>query len=174
MQIAMPRWSPDGKSIAVIHGLMSDEGLNGGDVFLVPVTGVKKDPGPRNLTPDLRGSVRSLTWRSNGDLLITEYSDGKSKLDSLSPADGSITTLWDAVQNITELSAAPSGEFTMGIMESFSAAQEVYGGPIGHWTKLTMTNSGFTPMWGEARSLHWKSDAFEIQGWLLYPLNFDP
>ena len=26
LQIAGPRWSPDGKSIAVIHGIMSDEG----------------------------------------------------------------------------------------------------------------------------------------------------
>ena len=30
-QIAVPRWSPDGKSIAFIQGLMSDEGFHGGD-----------------------------------------------------------------------------------------------------------------------------------------------
>src|SRR5262249_25155358 len=160
--------------IALIHGLMSDEGLNGGDVFLVPVSGDKTDAAPLNLTPNLRGSVRSLTWRSSGDLLITEYSDGKSKLDALSPANGSITTLSSAVQNIIELSSTPSGELAMGIVESFAAPQESYGGPIGHWTKLTSTNSSITPMWGEARSLHWKSDSFQIQGWLLYPLNFDP
>ena len=39
LQIAQPRWSPDGASIAVIHGLMSDEGSNGGDVMLVPAAG---------------------------------------------------------------------------------------------------------------------------------------
>jgi len=33
-QIAQPRVSPDGKSVAFIEGLMSDEGSTGGDVFL--------------------------------------------------------------------------------------------------------------------------------------------
>ena len=32
-QIAVPRWSPDGKTIAFIGGLMSDEGFLGGDIF---------------------------------------------------------------------------------------------------------------------------------------------
>ena len=36
LQIAGPRWSPDGKSIAVIHGIMSDEGQTGGDIYVVP------------------------------------------------------------------------------------------------------------------------------------------
>jgi dipeptidyl aminopeptidase/acylaminoacyl peptidase len=39
LQIAVPRFSPDGKTIAVIHGLMSDEGSNGGDVWEVPLSG---------------------------------------------------------------------------------------------------------------------------------------
>ena len=36
MQIAVPRWSPDGQTIAFIGGLMSDEGVTGGDIFTVP------------------------------------------------------------------------------------------------------------------------------------------
>ena len=39
LQIACPRFSPDGKSIAVIHGLMSDEGSTGGDIWEVPASG---------------------------------------------------------------------------------------------------------------------------------------
>ena len=35
-QIAEPHVSPDGKSVAFIEGLMSDEGLTGGDVHVVP------------------------------------------------------------------------------------------------------------------------------------------
>jgi Tol biopolymer transport system component len=46
-QVAVPRWSPDSKSIVFIGGLMSDEGSTGGDVFQIPVTGGT----PRNLTP---------------------------------------------------------------------------------------------------------------------------
>ena len=38
LQIACPRWSPDGSKIAVIHGLMSDEGQTGGDIWTVPAS----------------------------------------------------------------------------------------------------------------------------------------
>ena len=58
-QIAAPRWSPDGRSIAFIGGLMSDEGSTGGDVFLLPVAG----GAARNLTPGLKASVSGLVWR---------------------------------------------------------------------------------------------------------------
>src|SRR5207247_406898 len=58
MQIAVPRWSPDGKSIAFIGGLMSDEGANGGDVFIVPATGGQ----PRNVTPGMKASASWLAW----------------------------------------------------------------------------------------------------------------
>ena len=35
-QIAVPAWSPDGKSVAFISGIMSDEPAVGGDIFIVP------------------------------------------------------------------------------------------------------------------------------------------
>src|SRR5262249_43666952 len=37
MQIAHPRWSPNGEFIAYIGGLMSDEGIVGGDIYHFPV-----------------------------------------------------------------------------------------------------------------------------------------
>src|SRR5262249_4061312 len=39
LQVAVPRWSPDGKSIAFIEGLMSDEGFHGGDLFTMAANG---------------------------------------------------------------------------------------------------------------------------------------
>ena len=39
LQIAVPRWSPDGQHIAFIGGLMSDQGSTGGDVWMVPARG---------------------------------------------------------------------------------------------------------------------------------------
>src|SRR5205807_10648331 len=38
-QVAVPRWAPDGKSIAFIEGLMSDEGNHGGDLFTISADG---------------------------------------------------------------------------------------------------------------------------------------
>ena len=49
LQIAVPRWSPDGKAIAFIGGLMSDQGSTGGDVWVVSSTGGQ----PRDLTKEI-------------------------------------------------------------------------------------------------------------------------
>ena len=50
-QLAMPRWSPDGGTIAFIEGLMSDEGFTGGDVFTVSANGAKREE------PDARPKI---------------------------------------------------------------------------------------------------------------------
>ena len=34
---------------------------------------------------------------------------------------------------------------------------------------MTHANAAAQPLWGEAKSLHWKSDGFRVQGWLIYP-----
>ncbi len=48
LEMADPHISPDGKNVAFIEGLMSDAGLTGGEIMLVPLAG-----GPaRNLTPE--------------------------------------------------------------------------------------------------------------------------
>ena len=63
LQIALPRWSPDGKAIAFIGGLMSDQGVTGGDVWIVrrrercsPAISLPAAPHPRNGSP---GATRS-------------------------------------------------------------------------------------------------------------------
>jgi len=48
-QITRPRWSPDGKKIAFIGGLMSDEDIIGGDIYGVSAEGGEMD----NLTADM-------------------------------------------------------------------------------------------------------------------------
>lgn len=58
-QIAFPRVSPDGRTVAFIGGLMSDFGAFGGDVYTVPLAG----GGPRDVTPDFKGTVNSIAWR---------------------------------------------------------------------------------------------------------------
>src|SRR5207244_12416152 len=60
LQVAVPRWSPDGKSIAFIEGLMSDEGFHGGDPFTISAT----SPDVQNPTNGLTKPVRSLRWRT--------------------------------------------------------------------------------------------------------------
>ena len=75
MQIAIPRWSPDGGKIAFIGGLMSDEAIVGGNVFIVPTAGGSA----RNLTPEMKASASWLAWASDSKKIrIAQYVDGAS------------------------------------------------------------------------------------------------
>src|SRR5256714_2319276 len=65
-QVAVPRWSPDGKSIAFIEGLMSDEGFHGGDLFTMTPTGREVT----NRTPTRKTSVNSFFWQTPGRSLL--------------------------------------------------------------------------------------------------------
>ncbi|HEV3301499.1 MAG TPA: prolyl oligopeptidase family serine peptidase, partial [Planctomycetaceae bacterium] len=174
MQIAGPCWSPDGKSIAFIGGLMSDEGVIGGDVFCVPATGGTL----QNLTPGLKASAAWLDWLPSGRILFTEHVDGGSGIGSVDPASGRVESLWTAAESIgagfsNGISVARDGQTTALVRQSFERPPEIDVGPIGSWRPLTHANAHVTPQWGKAQSLHWKSDAFTVQGWLLFPKDYD-
>jgi dipeptidyl aminopeptidase/acylaminoacyl peptidase len=174
LQIANPRWSPDGKSIAFIEGLMSDEGSTGGDVFVVPASG----GAATNITPGLRASATSLDWIPNShDILIGENINGRSGFARVSAAG--VTQLWSGEEKISRggviaVSLARDGVTTAVIRESYSKAPNVWIGPIGEWKQFTHMNDGVQPLWGRAENLNWTNDSFRVQGWLLYPSDVAP
>src|SRR5215468_6163501 len=69
LQIAMPAWSPDGKSIAFVEGLMSDESSVGGDILVIPAEGGQ----PRNLTPERKSSASWLAWGQDSKIIAGEF-----------------------------------------------------------------------------------------------------
>jgi dipeptidyl aminopeptidase/acylaminoacyl peptidase len=166
-QIANPRWSPDGREIAFIGGLMSDQGVIGGDVYVLPAAG-----GPvRDLTPGLPASVAMLSWTANGELAAFEIVDGASALAKIDPANGKMTQLWrqDAVfggeGDEPGLALARDGRMAAAIVSSFERPPEVWAGPAvaaggdaAGWRQITHRNAGLRPAWGAARSLHWPGD----------------
>ena len=177
LQIAVPRWSPDGGSIAFIMGLMSDEGVTGGDVFIMPAAGGE----PRNLTPSVAASAVWLAWRpSSKELLVGEVQDALSAVTTLDIESGKRETLASAPEIITNglwgtsFSAARDGVSVGVIRHSFQTPPEVWAGPIGKWRQVTHANHDLRPQWGEAKSIHWDSDGLRIQGWLIYPREYDP
>jgi dipeptidyl aminopeptidase/acylaminoacyl peptidase len=176
LQIANPAWSPDGQSIAFIGGLMSDEPSVGGDIFTIPATGGEAT----NRTPEMRGSASWLTWTSQGNILFGEYLEGDSALATIHPADGTQFQLFRKAGQLTagawgiNLSLSRDGQNSAVIRSSFDTPPEVWAGPTTQWTQITQRNKSIKPAWGEAQSLHWKNGGFAMQGWLLYPRDFDP
>jgi len=174
LQIARPVVSKDGKSVVFIEGIMSDEDMVGGDVFLVPLAGGT----PRNLTPGRKASASAMSWTSGGKLIVTENIQSDTGITQIDPATGQSDTLYRGAEFLTvgypgpSVSLSSDGSTAAFIRSSFSAPEEIWAGPIGKWKQLTERNAGVKPPWGEAKSLHWKSDNFEVQGWLIYPANY--
>jgi dipeptidyl aminopeptidase/acylaminoacyl peptidase len=168
LQIAEPRVSPDGKNVAFIEGLMSDEGSTGGDVFFVPITGGKA----KNLTPNIKASPASLVWTARDHITFRENIDGKSGFGAVS-ANGVVEQLWSEDEFVGPASFSRNGRTTAVVRQSPSMPPEVWTGPIGNWKQLTTLNAEIKPAWGAARNFHWTNGSQPLQGWLMLPKDYD-
>ena len=180
LQIAVPRWSPDGKQIAFIGGLMSDQGATGGDVYLIPAAGGE----PKNVTPGRDASIAYLAWLNDTRIGIAEHVGGSSHLtvlDLKSGADGALKNVTDVTFPETigsgaltmSVSAARNGDVAL-IRSSFEKAPEVWAGPENNLKQITHLNDGLKPAWGKTENIEWSNGGFKVQGWLLYPSDYDP
>jgi dipeptidyl aminopeptidase/acylaminoacyl peptidase len=177
LQIAVPRWSPDGTRIAFIGGLMSDQGSTGGDVYLIPATGGE----PRDMTPGRDASVAFIGWVSPEVLGIAEHVGGSSHITALNISSGKdvsqvSTTFPESIgAGGFVMSISLSHEHTIAIIRSsFELAPEVWAGPVNHLRQMSHLNDGMKPAWGKTEDIDWTNDGFKVQGWLLYPANYDP
>jgi dipeptidyl aminopeptidase/acylaminoacyl peptidase len=198
LQIAAPRWSPDGKAIAFIGGLMSDQGVTGGDVWIVSSNGGQ----PQNLTPQRPTSPAWIEWDGNEHIYVSELAGGNSQLvlfrvqgnqtgdrtgESVRINSGAILFsipgfVGDGRQEMSLSSATALHSLFVFRASTFDHPMEIYAAtPEGvkfpgmdSVTQLSHFNDGVEPGWGKAVSLNWKSDGFDVQGWLMLPKEYDP
>ncbi len=171
LQVAVPRWAPDGKSIAFIEGLMSDEGFHGGDLFTMPADGGNVV----NRTSGRKTSVNSFFWLSQDRLLLLEYAGGGSAISELSLANNAAQTIWKgpegihAYGNFPNFALSRDGRFAAAVRSTYNSPPEVFVGRPGEWRQLTANNAALPMKWGEAQSVEWQNEGFDIQGWFVPP-----
>jgi dipeptidyl aminopeptidase/acylaminoacyl peptidase len=168
MQAANVRWSPDGKTIAFIGGLMSDEGVTGGDIYELPAEG----GAPRDLTPDRKSSPNWFQWSaSSKQILFGESVAAVTAISTLDIASGTTETLWEGAESVKF-----SGDATTSavVRNSWTDAPEIWAGATGRWQRLTHSNETQKRAWGEVKAIAWKSGGFDVQGWLVFPQPYDP
>jgi dipeptidyl aminopeptidase/acylaminoacyl peptidase len=200
LQIAVPRWSPDGKQIAFIGGLMSDQGATGGDVWIISSAGGQ----PVDLTPQRPASPVWIEWDGNRYIYISELAGGDCRLvHQPVPNDwekGGVFS-WSAPVLFSvpgaigdgrmELSLSSTADHSLFVFlaSTFNRPVEIYvagygsaklaagSSPVGEFaglTQLSHLNDGVQPAWGKSVSLTWKSGKFDVQGWLTLPKDYDP
>ncbi|GAC1549447.1 MAG: S9 family peptidase [Vulcanimicrobiaceae bacterium] len=191
MQIANPRVSPDGTLVAFIGGIMSDFGSTGGDVYALRPAAAGAAPAI-DLTPGRAYSATSLAWDCHTNSLRfsalrgaeqTIFSrDVPAALFAGRPAPsapGSPAARPDPERELSHgerSTAARDGAFSLACAEETSAVvrqdfehpPEIAVGRLGAWRDLTHANAGIAAE-TRARSVTWRSDAFDVQGWLLAP-----
>ena len=194
LQIAVPRWSPDGSSIAFIGGLMSDQGETGGDLWLVSAKGGE----PRNLTPGRPASPVWLDWADNDHIFITEIAEGDSELVKLhisGPLGADGTNFGSPIFHIPasigdgriKMSLSSTSDHSLFVFTAsgFDNPPEMVGIRPGNvmdngssgfagLMQLSSFNIGLKSSSGKVHSLHWKNEGFNVQGWLREPDGFDP
>ena len=197
-QINRPRWSPDGKWIAYIGGLMSDFGSVGGDVYVVPayrtphpdakgpvdMNGVRfsLDPvvPPQDITKGMRATANSITWTADNKIIVGEDVQGDSAFEMLDPTTGKREMLGRHAASIS----GPDGRNTAAIsadgkteaiaMNSVDHNTEIYVLQNGQPKQITHWADNDKADWGKVQSLHWKSGKFDVQGYLVWPANVEP
>ncbi|WP_158747992.1 S9 family peptidase [Acidobacterium sp. S8] len=179
LQLAVPRWSPDGSQIAFISGLMSDQGSTGGDIYLVPASGGE----PKDITPNRKTSPAWFLWVDDHTLGITEITGGSSHLfaydlNNQQDMEDHSLTLPEGIgsgQQVMSLSVSDTEDHQIAfISSSFAKPPEVWAGPLENLKQITHYNDNLKPAWGKAESVEWQNDGFNVQGWLIQPANYDP
>jgi dipeptidyl aminopeptidase/acylaminoacyl peptidase len=169
-QIASPAVSRDGKKVAFIVGIMSDFGSTGGDLYTISVAG-----GPNlNITPKLPASVTDIEWNCAGHLIANVLAGDQTQLVDFGNGEkiNSGKMLWSAQESLsldhTKHSDACTSNTTAIVHQTYTTAPEIAIGEIGKWRNFTHVNEHMTAPF-KAQSLNWKSDNFNVQGWLILP-----
>ncbi|KLD65116.1 S9 family peptidase [Dyella japonica] len=180
LQMALPRWSLDGQRIVFIGGLMSDQGSTGGDLYAVSASGGE----PVNLTPNTHVTPAWFAWSGAQQLLVAQVSNGQSQvaeyaIDAAKAAPTRVlftlpATIGDGSAEMALSLSANRGKLAY-VQSSYTEAPEVHAGALSETAPpaVTRLNTALKPQWGKAESVEWDSEGRHVQGWLLYPANYD-
>jgi dipeptidyl aminopeptidase/acylaminoacyl peptidase len=173
---AAPRWSPDGKSIAVLTRPGNPTDVGQQQLAIVPSDGGS----PRNVATGFLYQPGPATWSSDGaTIYFTSAVRTTSQLFSVPSAGGTpkqITTLSGAIGGASFSRDRSAVAYTL---EDIQHPADVFVAQVSNLagqTKLTDHNPQVRGMaLGKSEVVRWKSkDGMEIEGIIVYPVDYTP
>jgi dipeptidyl aminopeptidase/acylaminoacyl peptidase len=179
LQIAVPRYSPDGTRIALIGGLMSDQGSTGGDIWIVPSNGKGE---ATDITPGIDGTPTWEAWLSDHTVGFVEDRRGHILLnDANADKHEVIPNDSDDLGEVSISGGGPIKNAVTGsrngliayVQSSYNKAPEIYLGAPGKATQFTHLNDATQLHPPRFESIEWTNEGFHVQGWLTFPKDYD-
>ena len=174
LQIAVPRYSPDGSRIAFIGGLMSDQGSTGGDVWTVPANGGE----PTDITPGIDGTPCFEAWINDHELGFVEDRSGHVRLVDWNPDThkeiiasdlGEVSVFGGQIKDAVSTSSKGGAFAEMGV----TTPPEIWLFHQGKLSQLTHLNGDAKMPAPRFESIEWENEGFHVQGWLTFPKDYD-
>ena len=113
---------------------------------------------------------------SSGRLPVTSRSSRIAwvvlNLLALNATTSKATTLIDGDETLGSVAFAKNGDVAL-VRNSFSRPPELWAGTPRALAQMTRVNANAPKLYGKATSLTWSSDPYTVQGWLVYPLDYD-
>ncbi|HEX7964503.1 MAG TPA: S9 family peptidase [Gammaproteobacteria bacterium] len=166
-----PAWSPDGKSIAYLHGGPAKEIEYAADSLAVIAAAGGE---PRVLTAKLDRNVYSPQWSTDGRrILVRLEQDRHTVLAQVDAASGNLTELSGMEGTLPEFDAA-AGKVAM-LWSSPAQPREIYAWEGGKRRALSRQNTAFLKGLDLAKveEVAFKSaDGTEVHGFLTYPAGY--
>ena len=166
-----PRWSPDGKRIAFLGSADEDEPAT---IFVASAEGGKSAP----VAKDFDKVVGQMTWAEKGKAIYFDSGvKGETHLYRMDVATGARKALTTGPRNVHAASIHDESGKMVFLSNDFEHLDDVYVRENGQEKQVTHLNS---ELWGKLamakveRVPYKAADGWDIDGFLVKPVNFDP
>src|SRR3546814_4344589 len=108
---------------------------------------------------------------------ISDWSSDVCSSDLTLDASGTPTTAWRKMASFAasdgKVAYSADGKTIATVVQDFTHAPAVYAGSAAAPRQITHDNDDLAPAMG-ARSIRWKNEHYDVQGWLLSPIGAAP